>query len=252
MDSSKVLERGLAVLAFIAGRPAASLSEVAAGLSISLPAASRALEALRAAGYLARRRPRGVYRLTAKFARLGRDHACDAIVRDAALPLMAAATRAGGWPLLLGKRDGLDLVIAESTGDEARHALSLPGVGEAMPYFMRAAGTVCVAFLADRARARVLEQSAALRKKHGLTMAARQLEILHAQARERGFIAHDPTRNRPAALAVPLLMPDADYGLELIYRPDALPRAAAIKEHLPRLRQIVKAVQAEVQRFQQR
>lgn len=252
MDSSKVLERGLAVLEFVAGRQAASLSKVAAGLRLSLPAASRALEALRSAGYLARRRARGSYRLTAKIARLGHDHALDIIVRDAALPLMIAATRAGGWPLLLGKRDGLELVVMETTAAEARTALSIPEVGETMPYFLRAAGTVCVAFMADRDRARLLEQSGPLRRKHGLTMPPRRLEVLHAQAREQGFIAHDPTRSRPAALAVPLSVPDADYGIELIYRPETLSRAAAIKEHLPRLRQIVRAVQSDVQRFQAR
>ena len=39
--------------------------------------------------------------------------------------------------------------------------------------------------------------------------------------------------------------------MELCYRPEALPRATAVKDHLPRLRQIAKAIQAEAQRFEQ-
>ncbi len=249
MDKSKVLERGLAVLEYLAARQSASLSEVVAALGLSPPAASRALEALCAAGYLARRRSRDPYRLTAKVVRLGHAHALDVVVRETALPLMSALTASTGWPVLLGKVEALDLVVLETTAPETRRGVAMPSVGERMPYFLRAAGTVCVAFKSIRERERVVEQSSALRRKHGLTLVPRNLEVLHATARAKGFIEFDPVKDRPASLAVPLAIPDHDYGLELCYRPDALHRAVAVKEHLPRLRQIAKAVQAAALQF---
>ena len=246
MERSKVLERGLAVLEHVAGRQNAALTEVAAALGMSVQAASRALEALAATGFLHRDRHHDRYRLTGKLLALSRGHNLDLTVRDLARPLMAEGTRETGWPLILGKVEAASLVVIETTAATARYALPLPRADERMPYFTRAAGTICTVYMPAQVRADLHAQTLPLRRKAGISMDAAKLEVLLARARSQGFIEHDPIKGRPSCLAVALRIPGHDYGLEVCYQPARLRRAEALKTLLPQLKRIARLIRSEI------
>ncbi len=144
------IERGLAVLEHLAGRPeGAPLSDVAATLGLPLSAAHRLLSELVRSGYVRQQRGQGDYVLTIKLVALGLGYLGATGVVDVAQPSLDRLAQASAELVRLAIVDGEDLVFVAKAQGATRGLRYDPDMGLSVRLSCSAAGHAWLSTLDD-------------------------------------------------------------------------------------------------------
>lgn len=143
----KTLARGFRVLAyFTPERPEASLTELAEALDSDSSTASRFTYTLEKLGYLERDEQTKLYRVSSKIFALTVSLSGPRNIRKVSLPYMEDLRDTTGETVVLGVRDGVEIVVIEVV--ETRHALVPRGwVGGRVPVYCSALGKALLVHL---------------------------------------------------------------------------------------------------------
>lgn len=136
----KTLARGLHVLAyFTPEKSEASLTDLAEALNCDSSTASRFAYTLQELGYLERDEQTKLYRISPKVFALTVSLSGPRNIRKVSLPFMEDLRDATGETVVLGIRDGVEIVVIEVV--ETRHSLVPRGwIGGRVPVFCNALG----------------------------------------------------------------------------------------------------------------
>lgn len=146
------IERGLAVLEHLAGRPeGAPLSDIATALAVPLSAAHRLLSELVRSGYVRQLRDQGDYGLTLKLAALGLGYLGNSGVVDVAQPALDRLAQASAELVRLAIVDGEDLVFVAKAQGATRGLRYDPDMGLSVRLSCSAAGHAWLSTLDDEA-----------------------------------------------------------------------------------------------------
>lgn len=155
-DFIEALARGLDVIkGFEAGRPAMSLSEVAAASGLARPTARRVLITLEELGYV--RSDGGAFSLTPRVLELGTSYVASMGLWDVARPHMEQLVRRTGESSSIAQLDGSDIVYVARVAVPKIITLSVT-VGTRFPALPTSLGKVLLADLRDDEVERVLRQ----------------------------------------------------------------------------------------------
>jgi DNA-binding IclR family transcriptional regulator len=153
----KTLARGFRVLAyFTPERPEASLSELAEALEVDSSTASRFTYTLEKLGYLERDEQSKLYQVSPKIFALTVSLSGPRNIRKVSLPFMEELRDTTGETVVLGVRDGAEIVVIEVV--ETRHALVPRGwVGGRVPIYCSAIGKALLVHLPQGELKRLLD-----------------------------------------------------------------------------------------------
>lgn len=153
----KTLARGFRVLAyFTPERPEASLTELAEALDVDSSTASRFTYTLEKLGYLERDEQTKLYHVSPKIFALTVSLSGPRNIRKVSLPFMEELRDTTGETVVLGVRDGAEIVVIEVV--ETRHALVPRGwVGGRVPVYCSALGKALLVHLPQPDLKRLLD-----------------------------------------------------------------------------------------------
>lgn len=218
------IERGLAVLEFLAGRPeGAPLSDLAAALGLPLSAAHRLLAELVRSGYVRQLRDQGDYGLTIKLVALGLGYLGATGVVDVAQPSLDRLAQASAELVRLAIVDGEDLVFVAKAQGATRGLRYDPDMGLAVRLSCSAAGHAWLSTLDDEAAIRkVARQGFGVPAEYGPkapTTVKALLAHVHA-ARKRGYATiTEVFAPAMAAMAAPVMVRGTAIGVVTIAGP---------------------------------
>jgi IclR family pca regulon transcriptional regulator len=153
----KTLARGFRVLAyFTPERPEASLTELAEAMDSDSSTASRFTYTLEKLGYLERDEQTKLYHVSPKIFALTVSLSGPRNIRKVSLPYMEELRDTTGETVVLGVRDGAEIVVIEVV--ETRHALVPRGwVGGRVPIYCSAIGKALLVHLPQAELKRLLD-----------------------------------------------------------------------------------------------
>lgn len=153
----KTLARGFRVLAsFTPEKPEASLTDLAEVLECDASTASRFAYTLEELGYLERDEQTKMYRISPKIFALTVSLTGPRNIRKVSLPFMNELRNTTGETVVLGVRDGGEIVVIEVV--ETRHALVPRGwVGGRVPVYCSALGKATLSHLPPEELTRLLD-----------------------------------------------------------------------------------------------
>jgi DNA-binding IclR family transcriptional regulator len=153
----KTLARGFQVLAiFTPEKPEASLTELAEALDSDASTASRFAYTLEKLGYLERDEHTKLYQVSPKIFALTVSLSGPRNIRKVSLPYMEELRDTTGETVVLGVRDGAEIVVIEVV--ETRHALVPRGwVGGRVPVYSSALGKALLVHLQQPELTRLLD-----------------------------------------------------------------------------------------------
>ena len=145
----KTLSRGLRVLAyFTPENPEASLTDLAEVLECDASTASRFAYTLEELGYLERDEQTKLYRISPKIFALTVSLSGPRNIRKVSLPFMENLRDTTGETVVLGTRDGVEIVVIEVV--ETKHSLVPRGwVGGRVPIYCSALGKASLMHLSE-------------------------------------------------------------------------------------------------------
>lgn len=200
-----------------------SLAEIACRAGLAKPTAVRALASLEKAGYVSHLSRSAGYRLTSRVLKLSAGFDGNARVVEAAIGPMHAFTAREKWPLFIGVREGIRMVVRYGTVDESPLAVDPKVFAARSPMLLSALGRAYFAFASEAEAAQILAELA--RSRAGVDAIAREKDAVARivrDVRRRGYATTDenlrlrldalPRRWRDArhmamGLAVPVLGP---------------------------------------------
>jgi IclR family pca regulon transcriptional regulator len=146
----KTLARGLHVLAYFTPEtPEASLTDLAEVLECDASTASRFAFTLEELGYLERDEQTKLYRVSPKIFALTVSLSGPRNIRKVSLPFMESLRDTTGETVVLGTRDGAEIVVIEVV--ETKHALVPRGwVGGRVPIYCSALGKASLMHLSEQ------------------------------------------------------------------------------------------------------
>lgn len=200
------VERALAVLVALNRRPFTSLQELQAETGMAKPTLHRLLETLAAAGYVVRDEVRSLYRLTARVLELASGFGEDCLVTDLGADILRRVTAEIKWPLAIGTRQGLEIVVRYSTMPFSPLAVRPTTMAERHPLLSSAMGGAYLAYCPETERAFLLE---ALRRSASpdavLAQDRAAVEALLGAVVVRGYGLRLPgPRGETGSIAVPI------------------------------------------------
>lgn len=153
----KTLARGLRVLAsFTPEKPEASLTDIAEFLKCDASTASRFVYTLEELGYLERDPQTKLYRVSPQIFALTVSLTGPRNIRKVSRPFMEELRDTTGETVVLGVRDGSEVVLIEVV--ETRHALVPRGwIGGRVPVYCSALGKASLIHLSDNELKRLLD-----------------------------------------------------------------------------------------------
>lgn len=244
MSASGSLERGLAILEFLAANGGCqSLKIISEELNIPPSATHRLLAMLTELGYIRQASTHGDYQLSLKLVSLGLMRLSSNGINDLAQPILNTLANDTGELARLALIEGDKMLfIAKAQG--ARHGLRYdPDMGKEACLVSTASGQAWLQGLSDEEALMVVsKQGFGKTEDHGpnapLTI-PRFLEVLH-QARERGFALNiDSSMLGIGAIAVPVLHPVSKrpVGSVSLAGPSSRLTEERAREFFPRLQQ---------------
>jgi DNA-binding IclR family transcriptional regulator len=221
---STQLERGLAMLEYLAARPeGAALSEVASALAMPLSAVHRLLAELVKSGYVRQLREQGEYGLTIKLVAMGLSHLGASGVVDVAQPALDRLAAASAELVRLAIVDGDELVFVAKAQGATRGLRYDPDMGLSVRLSCSAAGHAWLSTLDDeRALSLVARQGFGRPADYGPkapTTVKALLAYVHA-ARRRGYATiTEVFAPAMASMAAPVLVRGTSLGSVTIAGP---------------------------------
>lgn len=218
------IERGLAVLEHLAGRPeGAPLSDIATALAVPLSAAHRLLSELVRSGYVRQLRGQGDYGLTLKLAALGLGYLGNSGVVDVAQPALDRLAQESAELVRLAIVDGDELVFVAKAQGATRGLRYDPDMGLSVRLSCSAAGHAWLSTLSDDAAlALVAKQGLGDPADHGPrapTTISAVLSCVRA-TRKRGYaMISDMFAPAMASLAAPVVHRGTTLGVVTIAGP---------------------------------
>jgi DNA-binding IclR family transcriptional regulator len=221
---STQLERGLALLEYLATRPeGAALSEVASALAMPLSAAHRLLAELVRSGYVRQLRDQGDYGLTIKLVALGLSHLGASGVVDVAQPALDRLAAESHELVRLAIVDGDDLVFVAKAQGATRGLRYDPDMGLSVRLSCSAAGHAWLSTLDDeRALALVARQGFGKPEDHGpkAPTTVKALLAFVQAARKRGYATiSEVFAPAMASMAAPVVVRGTTLGVITIAGP---------------------------------
>ena len=188
-DFVEALARGLDVLAcFDAGRPAMTLSEVAAAAGLPRPTARRLLLTLEELGFV--RRSGGAFQLTPKVLTLGMAYVGALGLWDIARPHLEALVAHTGESSSMAQLDGSDIVYVARVAVPKLIALRVE-IGTRFPAAQTSQGKVLLAALAPDELARTLAEPSRAGLPTYIGCTPEQLATELTEVRARGWALAD-------------------------------------------------------------
>ena len=210
-DDIKSLRHGIAALQLANRKHAISSGDLAAVSGISRAAGYRILQTLHDEGYLTRTGSgnRVRYAPAQRVRELAGGYEDDAIVLDAAIPLMLEWTRQHGWPLAISTPSGDRSVCRFATDAAAARVLIRYRPGAQMSAPMSASAMVCLAFQPTDIQAAAIRTLPTVPvPDYAIAMSAAELTAQLKAVRSEGYSAFHPVGLREASISVPVLRGD--------------------------------------------
>jgi len=248
----RALSRGLEVLAELNRRERAPIHALSSAVRLPRTTTFRILETLRLAGFVQRDSHDDCYRPTVLVRSLADgfdDEALVAHIGKAHLPTLA---RQIVWPMDIATPAGSAMVVRETSRSPL--ALEPAGAGDRLPMLTSAAGRAYLAFSQAPVREALLESLALdplvprSLPDERLARNRPEIERILQETRAQGFaMSQRPRRiSQEVSLALPLRAADRVLGtLGVRFAATAVPIRSAIHEFLPRMREIVRKIEAE-------
>jgi IclR family transcriptional regulator, mhp operon transcriptional activator len=198
--------RALELLVVLNRRPASTIQEISADTGWPKSTVHRLLENLSAAGYVVRDEVKSIYRLTAKVRELSGGFGEDCLLIDIGADVLRRVTREIDWPLAIGTRQGLEMVVRYSTMPYSPLAIKPTTTANRHPLLTSAMGTTYLTFCPSVERAFLLD---ALRRSNrpdaGLAQDIGATQALLDRIKRRGYgIRLAKTRTDGSSVAVPI------------------------------------------------
>jgi IclR family mhp operon transcriptional activator len=183
----RALSRGLAVLEFVTRNRGASFTEVRLETGLSKPVVHRILAELINGGYVWRGLEEGKYYssgLLAVSSKSAQSHALMFVARNPLIKLVEQVQ----WPSGLFVRDGVDMVLIDTTQSMSPYALRGSKVGSRAPILLSPSGHAVLAQMPEDARENLFEE---LRRrgewKRQLRLCGKTPAEIIAEVQKRGF-----------------------------------------------------------------
>jgi DNA-binding IclR family transcriptional regulator len=221
---STQLERGFAVLEYLAARPdGAALSEVASALAMPLSAVHRLLAELVRTGYVRQLREQGDYGLTIKLVALGLSHLGASGVVDVAQPALDRLAAESHELVRLAIVDGDELVFVAKAQGATRGLRYDPDMGLSVRLSCSSAGHAWLSTLDDeRVLSLVARQGFGRPEDFGpkAPTTVKALLAYVSAARKRGYaVINEVFAPAMAAMAAPVVVRGTALGVVTIAGP---------------------------------
>jgi IclR family pca regulon transcriptional regulator len=252
-DFVEALARGLDVLAcFDAGRPAMTLSEVAAAAGLARPTARRLLLTLEELGFV--RSSGGAFQLTPKVLTLGMAYVGALGLWDIARPHLEALVARTGESSSMAQLDGSDIVYVARVAVPKLITLRVE-VGTRFPAAQTSQGKVLLAALAPDELARTLAEPSRAGLPTYIGRTAEQLATELTEVRARGWALADEEL-APGVRSVAVPVRDArglvQAAMNVTVHAAETSTERLLGEHLPQLLRTAGEVSAEWALWQSR
>jgi IclR family mhp operon transcriptional activator len=223
-------------------RPASTLQHLHADTGLPKSTIHRLLEDLIDAGFATRDEVKSLYRLTRRVLDLSDGFGAGCLLTDIGSEVLRRVTGKIGWPLAIGAREGLEIVVRYSTMPYSALATMPTTTANRHPLLTSAMGTAFLAFCAPVERAKLL---AALRDADALP-ACEEAAIgrLLQRVVERGYgLRLAKRRSQGSSIAVPVFAERRLIGVVSM-----TVFAALLDEVLDRFLGVLTATAAEISR----
>lgn len=199
--------RALELLLVLNRRPASTIQELSGDTGWPKSTIHRLLENLSEAGFVTRDEVKSLYRLTAKVRDLSRGFGEDCLVTDIGAEVLRRVTREIDWPLAIGTRQGLEMVVRYSTMPYSPLAIKPTTTANRHPLLTSAMGTTYLAYCPSVERAFLLD---ALRRSNRPDSAQARdtsaVQSLVDRVKRRGYgVRLAKNRTDGSSFAVPIL-----------------------------------------------
>jgi IclR family mhp operon transcriptional activator len=206
VSNRRPVVRALDLLVVLNRRPVTTIHELHADTGWPKSTIHRILENLIVAGFVLRDEVKCLYRLTAKVRELSGGFGEDCLVTDVGAEILRRVTLEIQWPLAIGTRQGLEMVVRYSTMPYSPLAVKPTTTANRHPLLTSAMGTAYLAYCPPDERAFLLE---ALRRSNRgdatLAQDAAGLQTLLDRVAERGYgVRLAKTRSNGSSVAVPI------------------------------------------------
>lgn len=247
----RALNRGLAVLTQLNQLQRASINTLALAVKLPRTTTYRILETLRAAGYVTRDRKDDCYLPTIMIRTLSAGYDREVVLEQHARPLLAALSRDILWPLTVSTPSGPTMLVRETTDRNCPLALEPIEAGARLPMLTTAAGRAYLAWCAPQFRNAVLELLAhSTRPEDRLAQDRQEFDRLLGETRAQGFGLATRARrvSEETSLAIPVRAGEQVLATLMVrFAATAVPLRSATEQFLPRMREIVTALEQHLQ-----
>jgi DNA-binding IclR family transcriptional regulator len=209
----RTLSRGLAVLKFITQKRGASFTEVRLETGLSKPVVHRILAELLSGGYVWRGVEEGKYYASGLLAVSVKAVQSHALMYAAHDPLQKLLEQVQ-WPSDLLVRDGVDMVLIDTTQSMSPYALRPSKIGARVPILLSPSGHAVLAGMSQEDREGLYEELQRRGEgKRQLRLCSKPPAEIIAEVQKRGFAVGEPNfgGDKPAwpgflAIAAPVVL----------------------------------------------
>jgi IclR family mhp operon transcriptional activator len=247
VDVTLGLEKGLEILSLLNLNNNLTVAEAARRSGLPRTTTLRALETLRANGYLDRDERTRRYRLTIKVRSLSDGFDDESWITEMAAPHLRALARIVVWPLLISTPSGTSMIWRENTDHESPLAIYRYANGLRVPLLESATGRIYLAFCTPAERSAIIELALQSRTKSPIGPTNKSaIETMLNGIRHRKYAVYDRPNEHEGAIAVPILA-DGRYlaSLALRYIYGAMPEGDAAERYVPALHETANKIGGE-------
>jgi IclR family mhp operon transcriptional activator len=156
-SNRRPVAKALELLLVLNRRPASTIQDLSSDTGWPKSTIHRLLENLSEAGFVARDEVKSLYRLTGKVRDLSRGFGEDCLVTDIGAEVLRRVTSEIDWPLAIGTRQGLEMVVRYSTMPYSPLAIKPTTTANRHPLLTSAMGTAYLAYCPSVERAFLLD-----------------------------------------------------------------------------------------------
>jgi IclR family mhp operon transcriptional activator len=206
LSNRRPIIRALELLVVLNRRPASTIQELSGDTGWAKSTIHRLLENLSEAGFVTRDEVKSLYRLTAKVRELSGGFGEDCLVTDVGAEVLRRVTREIDWPLAIGTRQGLEMVVRYSTMPYSPLAIKPTTTANRHPLLTSAMGTTYLAYCPSVERAFLLDALRRSNRPDGpLARDVTAIQALLDRVRRRGYgVRLAKTRTDGSSVAVPI------------------------------------------------
>jgi IclR family mhp operon transcriptional activator len=236
----KSLKKALRVLRIMNQRGDATVSDIAAAISVPRTTAYRLLETLATEGYIERQPHSPYYRLTSEVLQLASGFQNQNLLLEIARPLITGLGARLGWSVSLATPRAAEMITRITTNHDSALALDRYVVGHGVPMLHATTGYCYLAFCSDIEREIVIGMARASGDPlQSLAHHRDKLEAALQRVRTRGFCNLEFSQYREGNVGVPLVVGDrALGGIVMRYIKSAMTGQRLLNDYIPQLTDI--------------